>query len=261
MAKVSAFIALLLIPFAVGAQQTIVLRDGTQINGRIESSGDHTLTFRNERGELRTFDFDQMQSINFAQGRDFDRDRDRDNDRDRANRGEGREAAFVVLPAGTEIAVRSIADIDSIDARDARTYPAEVSRDVADAEGRIVIPRESPALLVVRDVGEHHIALDLESVTIDGRSYRVDTSDLTEHSREGLGANKRTGEFVGGGAAFGTVLGAIAGGGKGAAIGAIAGAGAGASAEILTRGDHVRVPAETLLTFRLDQPVNLNMIQ
>src|SRR5207244_7207406 len=36
---------------------------------------------------------------------------------------------------------------------------------------------------------------------------------------EGLGKNKRTAEMVGGGAVLGTLIGAIAGGGKGAAIG------------------------------------------
>ncbi|HVX66192.1 MAG TPA: hypothetical protein VHA11_06310, partial [Bryobacteraceae bacterium] len=55
----------------------------------------------------------------------------------------------------------------------------------------------------------------------------------------------------------GTILGAIAGGGKGAAIGAVAGGAAGAGAQVLTRGKDVKVPAETQLTFRLDQPINL----
>jgi hypothetical protein len=72
-----------------------------------------------------------------------------------------------------------------------------------------------------------------------------------------VGANRRTAEMVGGGAVLGTLLGAIAGGGKGAAIGAAAGAAAGAGVQVLTRGKTVRVPAESVLTFRLDQPVTL----
>jgi hypothetical protein len=63
--------------------------------------------------------------------------------------------------------------------------------------------------------------------------------------------------MVGGGALLGTVLGAIAGGGRGAAIGAAAGAAAGAGAQVLTRGKEIKVPAETTLTFRLEQPVRL----
>jgi len=67
--------------------------------------------------------------------------------------------------------------------------------------------------------------------------------------------------MVGGGALLGTLLGAIAGGGKGAAIGLLAGAAAGGTAQVLTKGREVRVPAETVLTFRLDQPLNLELYQ
>ena len=77
------------------------------------------------------------------------------------------------------------------------------------------------------------------------------------HTRDGLGANQRTGVFVGGGALLGTVLGAIAGGGRGAAIGALAGGAAGAGTQVLTRGPKLDIPSETVLSFRLDQPVYL----
>jgi outer membrane lipoprotein SlyB len=63
--------------------------------------------------------------------------------------------------------------------------------------------------------------------------------------------------MVGGGAAIGALIGAVAGGGKGAAVGAAVGAAGGAAAQVLTRGDTVRVPAETVMTFRLDQPWHL----
>jgi outer membrane lipoprotein SlyB len=68
--------------------------------------------------------------------------------------------------------------------------------------------------------------------------------------------NKRTAEMVGGGAALGTIIGAVAGGGKGAAIGAIAGTAGGAGAQVLLKGKQVRVPAETILKFKLDQPLS-----
>jgi hypothetical protein len=75
----------------------------------------------------------------------------------------------------------------------------------------------------------------------------------TSGKHGGIGANKRTGKFVGGGAVAGTIIGAIAGGGKGAAIGALAGGAAGAGAQVLTRGKNLNVPAETILKFRLEQ--------
>jgi hypothetical protein len=68
-----------------------------------------------------------------------------------------------------------------------------------------------------------------------------------EH-KDGIGKNKRTAEYIGGGAVLGTIIGAIAGGKKGAAIGAVAGAGAGVGAQVLTRGKKVNVPAESLLS-------------
>src|SRR5207249_3763331 len=74
------------------------------------------------------------------------------------------------------------------------------------------------------------------------------------------GTNKRTGEYVGGGALLGAIIGAIAGGGKGAAIGAAGGAAAGAGAQVLTRGSRVNIPAESLLTFQLTQPVRAGVV-
>jgi len=71
------------------------------------------------------------------------------------------------------------------------------------------------------------------------------------------GKNKRTAEAVGGGAALGTIIGAIAGGAKGAAIGVLVGAAGGAGVQVLNKGKDVRVPAETLLTFTLNKPASL----
>jgi len=94
-------------------------------------------------------------------------------------------------------------------------------------------------------------------VTIQGRRYGISTADIKESGNQGIGKNKRTAEMVGGGAALGTLLGAIAGGGKGAAIGAVAGAAAGGTAQVLTKGKEVKVPAETVLKFKLDKPLRL----
>ena len=77
--------------------------------------------------------------------------------------------------------------------------------------------------------------------------------------RDSIGVNKRTGTYVGGGALLGAIIGGIAGGGKGAAIGAGAGAAAGAGTQVLTRGKNVKVPAESLLTFRLEQPLEMGV--
>jgi outer membrane lipoprotein SlyB len=97
----------------------------------------------------------------------------------------------------------------------------------------------------------------LKSISVDGQQYAVTATDFEQKGREGVGANKRTAEFTGGGAALGAIIGAIAGQGKGAAIGGASGAGAGALTQILTKGSSVKVPAETLMTFKLEKPVRV----
>lgn len=167
------------------------------------------------------------------------------------------------LPAGTQLAVRTNETIDSKTATDGRTYSAVIAQNVADSSGNIVIPQGSDAQLVIKSLNGGSITssssliLDLQSVTLNGQRYMVSTQDLRQNSRQGIGANRRTAEIVGGGTALGTLLGAIGGGGTGALIGAIAGAAAGAGVQVLTKGSQVRVPAETVLTFRLDQPMQL----
>ncbi len=164
-----------------------------------------------------------------------------------------------MLPVGTEIALITNQRIDSRDVVEGQTFSAQIAEDIRDTDGSIAIPRGSEASLITRRLeGNGDITLDVESIAVGGRRYRVSTSDQElESRRDGVGGNKRTGQFVGTGAVLGAIIGAIAGGGKGAAIGAVAGAGAGAGAQIITRGKEVHVPAETVLRFRLDRPLRL----
>lgn len=161
------------------------------------------------------------------------------------------------IPAGTQIRVRNNSMIDVRDRGNNRVYTATVSQDVFGENRNVLIPRGSNAELVVTSTNNDNMAVDLESVTVRGHRYMVEAGAYNGARRGGIGENKRTGEYVGGGALLGTIVGAIAGGGKGAAIGALAGAGAGAGGEVLTHGKTVRVPAETVLTFRLEQPLEL----
>jgi hypothetical protein len=169
-----------------------------------------------------------------------------------------------VLAVGTKVPVRTEETIDSAKAREGQTFAAEVTRDIRDADGDVVIPRGANARIIIRSAakgGKFHgasdLILDLDSVAIDGRQYRLSTTDLAQKGRDGVGVNRRTGEFAGGGAAIGAIIGAIAGGGKGAAIGAGSGAGAGTATEILTKGGSVKVPVESVLTFSLDRPLRV----
>jgi hypothetical protein len=168
------------------------------------------------------------------------------------------------LPSGTELPVRINESIDSAKAADGQVYSAEVSSDVVNSAGTAVIPKGSPAQLVIVSAsqggkirGASDLVLHLASVTVGGRRYELNAADVARRGEEGLGANKRTATYTGGGAAVGAIIGAIAGGGKGAAIGAGAGAGAGALAQILTKGKTIRVPAESVLTFKLESPLRV----
>jgi len=164
----------------------------------------------------------------------------------------------VVVPAGAEIRVRTNQSIDVRDTTPGQTFAAQIEDDVRGVDGSIAIPRGANATLVTRYIeGDGDITLDMDSISVNGRRYRVSTEDKEVDNPKDLGKNKRTGEFVGGGAVLGAIIGAIAGGGKGAAIGAAAGAGGGAAAQVITRGKTVHVPAETVLRFRLDRPLRL----
>jgi hypothetical protein len=112
----------------------------------------------------------------------------------------------------------------------------------------VIIPANSSAQLIIRQLssggatGSPEMALDVQSITVNGRKYQVSTTNLTQDSGTGIGKNKRTAETIGGGAAIGTIIGAIAGGAKGAAIGVLAGAAGGAGVQVFTRGRDVRSP-------------------
>jgi hypothetical protein len=272
---------------------TLILRNGVTISGTLNMANSNTITFRDRRGDLQRYSVRDVESVQFGDNQDqsrggppqyeesrVERPVDRDNGSDRTDGNQGtyqggyqdnnqnnnqgsdqRRMEHVVLPAGTEIALMTNERIDSREVVEGQTFSAQISEDIRNNEGSVVIPRGSDASLITRRVeGNGDITLDVQSIAVGGRRYRVSTSDQElENHRDGVGANKRTGQFVGTGAVFGAIIGAIAGGGKGAAIGAVAGAGAGAGAEIMTQGKEVHVPAETVLRFRLDRPLWLRL--
>jgi len=128
-----------------------------------------------------------------------------------------------------------------------------VARRGSDAFVRLAYTKEARGLS-----GSSELQLELTRIIIDGREFPVVSGDYT---MKGKGRGGDTAKKVGGGAIVGAIIGGVAGGGTGAAIGAGVGGAAGAGAEILTRGRAVRVPTETLLEFRLDQPVTVTPTQ
>jgi hypothetical protein len=169
-----------------------------------------------------------------------------------------------VVPVGTEVPVRTEETIDSGTAVEGQTFAAEIDSDVRDANKDVVIPRGANAQIVIKSAsqggkirGASDLVIDLQSVSIGGQQYALSTADLAQTGKDGVGENKRTAKYVGGGAAVGAIIGAIAGHGKGAAIGAGSGAVAGGAAQVLTKGGSISIPAESLLTFKLDQALKV----
>jgi hypothetical protein len=271
---------------------TLFFRNGTTLSGTLVGANTEKITFKDRRGNTKGYLVRDLESVQFGDAPDQSRrgpggyDQPGDNRRDDRGNGQaygnpdnrdnrnnqgyanqddhGYDQARmerVVLRAGTEMDLRTNERIDSRDVVEGQTFSAQIAEDVRDNDGSVAIPRGSNASLIMRRVeGNGDITLDVDSIWVAGRRYRVSTADQElENRRDGVGANKRTGQFVGGGAVLGAIIGAIAGGGKGAAIGAVAGAGAGAGAQIVTQGKEVHVPAEAVIRFRLDRPLRLHL--
>ena len=163
-----------------------------------------------------------------------------------------------LINAGTTIAVRTNETINT-KFDDGRVFTGTVAQDVLDRAGNIAVPEGSNVEMIVRTTSNNEVALDLDSIMVNGERYSVETDEnnVTLEEKDGIGANKRTGKYVGGGAVIGAIIGAIAGGGKGAAIGALIGAAAGTGGAGLTGNRDITLSAETPLDFKLLQPVKI----
>jgi hypothetical protein len=168
------------------------------------------------------------------------------------------------IESGTTIQVRTTEDIDT-QSIDGRVYTGTIENDVLDTQGRLAIPAGATAELVVRRGPDNEYVLDFDSLTINDRRYGVDattnrigTSGIDVRNSN-IGANKETARNVGGGAILGALLGAAIGGGDAAAAGAVAGAAVGATAQILTKGRRIHVPEETVLSYRLESSLDLDV--
>lgn len=168
--------------------------------------------------------------------------------------------AQIAIPAGTHLRIRLDQDLGSKVSRTGDSFGATVADDVV-VDGQTVIPRGARAEGTVIDArplgrfkGGAVLALRLDRVHTNWGSYPVATSTM---ERVEKGKGRRTAKLAGGGGAFGAIIGGLAGGGKGALIGALAGAGAGTAGTAFTGNREIFLPAETLITFRLERAVHV----
>jgi len=132
---------------------------------------------------------------------------------------------FTRLEPGTIVAVRTNEPID-VERTDNRVFYGTVDQDVRGSNGRLAIPRGSRVELIVRVARDNDLILDLDSVTVNGQRYAIGSDPNRIQSARDYSI-------------VGSILGAINGG------------------EV--QGRAVRLPRGSLVTFRLDRPLDMGI--
>src|SRR6516164_1746720 len=251
-----------------GHADTLELKDGRVVQGRYLGGTQAVLRFE-VNGEVQTFSTNDLVALTFTHGsapapaaappqpEAAPAPQVAPAPPPAANSYASRD---VNVPAGQSILVRMIDGVDSSKNHVGDIFHASLETDLnvngvliarkgTDVYGRLASADKSGTFS-----GKSELQLELTRLVVDGKDYPVVSSD---YNVQGKSQGSSTAKKVGGGAVAGAIIGAIAGGGKGAAIGAAAGGGAGAGVQVLTKGDQVKVPSETLLEFRLQQPVTI----
>jgi hypothetical protein len=166
----------------------------------------------------------------------------------------------IVIPAGTRIRVRLGQTLSTKQNQTGDSFSGVVV-DPVRVKGQTVIRAGARARGVVTDSkgqgrfkGQAVLAIRLDSVSADGRTYQVRTSHV-ERVEQGKG--KRSAVMTGGGAGVGALIGGLAGGGKGALIGGLVGGGGGAAGSAFTGNKELVIPAESILTFDLQRSLTV----
>lgn len=166
----------------------------------------------------------------------------------------------VTVPANSIVTIRTIDGIDSSTNHAGEVFKASLDAPIV-VDSRVVVPAGADAYLKLVSAssaghiaGRSELSLELSSIAFQGKTYNVDSSNVKQ---SGASRGKRSAATIGGGAALGALIGAVAGGGKGAAIGAAVGGGAGTGVQVLTKGQQVKIPSETRLDFTLQQPLEI----
>jgi hypothetical protein len=164
------------------------------------------------------------------------------------------------VPTGTALVVQLNSAVSSKTAQAGETFTATVTKPVV-VQGETLIPRGAQVTGSVTQVkaagrvaGAAQMGLKLTSIKVGGQSYKVRSNEVSQTS---TGKGKRTAVMGGGGAGLGAIVGGLAGGKKGALVGGLAGGGAGTAGSAFTGNADITLPAESVLSFRLSQPLDL----
>lgn len=169
-------------------------------------------------------------------------------------------ALAITVPAGTVLSVRLNQTLNVKTVSTSEQFTGSLVNPVTSGASTVV-PAGSVAEGIVlrahrrgRFKGASVLQLKLTGLNVSGHHYLIDTGALTRSKR---GKGRRSAAFIGGGSGLGMLIGGVASGGVGLVIGGLAGAGAGTAATAFTGNKDITLPAESVVSFRLNAPLRL----
>ena len=246
---------------SMAAGDSLELKNGSRINGKFVGGNESEISFQ-VGSAVQKYDLAEISSLTFVAASALSQDPGRLGSF--APEGErvadAQTPARLTIPAGTRISVRTIDRIDSTKSHAGDRFQATLEEALS-IDGNVVVPKGADVYGRLAEskksgtfTGKSELQLELTGIVVNGQTVPLVTG---EYELRGKSRGASTAKRTIGGAAVGSIIGAIAGGGKGAGIGAAIGGGAGAGSEIITRGDQVKIPSETLLDFTLQQELQL----
>src|ERR1700690_70873 len=179
---------------ATAPHATVFRRDGTRLTGTVTASSPSEITLLGDDKAAHTIAMNQVQSIAYDEAQPEAAESDSAHADHYHPPLSAIQTKTYTLPSGALIPVRSEETIDAAIAAPGQTYAAEVTKDVTDADGAVVIPHGSNAQIVIRSAakggrikGASDLVLDLDSVSVEGRLYTLDTQDMIRKGRDGIG--------------------------------------------------------------------------
>jgi hypothetical protein len=248
---------------AVSARaDSLELKNGSLINGKSMGGSQRSVSFQ-VGSSVQSYDLADIRSLRFgsdAQGASPSASSHSPSSHSTTEKDAvAKSSPSVTLPAGTQISVRTIDAIDSTKNHARYRFQASLEEPLW-VDGNMVIPKGADLGRLEESkqtgtfTGRSELKLTLTGIVVHGHAVPLVTGEceLTGNSK-GESTAKRTVW----GAAIGSIIGAIASGGKGATIGAGTDAGVGAGWEIINKGDQVKIPSETLLDFTLQESLTI----
>jgi hypothetical protein len=244
---------------SVACADSLELKNGSIINGKFAGGNETEIGFQVD-SSVQKYNLTDVALIKFGSDQTGADSLKRRPSSENIRSYNNAPPRYTTVPAGTQILIRTVDGIDSTKNHVGDRFQATLEEAIV-LNDNVVVPKGSGVygrLAQSKEsgkfAGRSQLKLELTGIVVNGQTIPIVTGDY-ELSGKSRGAN--TAKKTIGGAAVGSVIGAIAGGGKGAAIGAGAGAGAGVLSQIITKGDQVKVPSETLLNFTLTQDLSI----